>query len=114
MRNKVLLIFPPFSKPALVDYAPIGITSLAPYLLREVPGTEVTLIDGTNTRYEEKHWVQLFQSIKPDIVGLSMVTLNYPSGAWLARLAKATIPNALVVMGGVHVVITVGRCCCDR
>jgi len=106
VRAKVLLVFPPFTKPALLDYAPIGICQLASYLKREIPDAEVKLVDGTNTHYSNGDWQDLLLDYQPDLVGISCITLNYPSGKHLATLASALLPATLTVMGGVHVVTT--------
>lgn len=102
--SRLMLIFPPFTKPALLDYAPIGICQLAAYIRRELPDTAIRVLDFTNQHYSDaafKHELQLFE---PDIVGVSIITLNAPGGYMVAQKVHQFLPPVPVIFGGVHAV----------
>lgn len=113
MSKKVILVFPPFSKPALTEYAPIGICCLVSYVLQKVPNVQLKLIDYTVNKFSPREWKQELKSFKPDIVGISVITMNYPGGRLLAQLTREASSNTLIVMGGVHAVTSPEECLQD-
>jgi len=106
MKSRVLLAYPFFTKPARRNYAPIGIPTLAAFLLRKHPEVAVQLLDYTVDKFTEDDWLRRLVKFEPEIIGISAITLNYLGGVLMAKLAKERLPDSLVVMGGVHIVTT--------
>jgi radical SAM superfamily enzyme YgiQ (UPF0313 family) len=102
--SRLMLIFPPFTKPALLDYAPIGICQLASYIRHELPDTALRILDFTNTHYSDDEFRNELRRFEPDIVGISIITLNAPGGYVVARKVHQYLPPVPVIFGGVHAV----------
>jgi anaerobic magnesium-protoporphyrin IX monomethyl ester cyclase len=111
--SRLLLAFPPFTTPALLEFAPIGICQLASYIRRELPGTAIRILDYTNLRYSEAEFRDELRQFAPDIVGVSVITLNAPGGYLLTGLIHKYLPHVPVIMGGVHAV-NLPQECLDR
>jgi anaerobic magnesium-protoporphyrin IX monomethyl ester cyclase len=108
--TRALLVFPPFSKPALTEYAPFGIFTLAAYAREKMLGLEIKVRDYTTGGYSEYAWLEELADFKPDFVGISIITLNCTTGKLMAKLAKSALPNSLVAMGGIHAVASPKEC----
>jgi len=102
--KRLLLIFPPFTKPALLEFAPIGICQLAAYIRQELPDTAIKILDYTRLHHTQHNFSQTLLDFKPDIIGISVITLNAPGGFMLASLAHSTLPDVPVIFGGVHAI----------
>lgn len=108
--SRLLLIFPPFTKPALLDYAPIGICQLAAYVRQELPNTAIRILDFTNRYYSDEEYKRELQLFEPDIVGISIITLNAPGGYLVAQRTHQFMPTVPVIFGGVHAVHREAEC----
>ncbi len=102
---KVALVNPPPPLGAFVHYQSplIGIAYIAAVL--EKSGCHVTVIDcpPLNLTYEDlKRKIAHF---KPDIVGITSVTVTFSSAVQAARAIKESYRQALVVVGGPHVTV---------
>lgn len=100
--KRLLLIYPPFTTPALVEFAPIGICQLAAYVRQELPDTAIRILDYTNTHYSEAAYRTILREFEPDLVGISIITLNAPGGFMLSKLTRKALPHVPIIMGGVH------------
>jgi anaerobic magnesium-protoporphyrin IX monomethyl ester cyclase len=98
---KVLLV-----KAAYVDalntaiIPPLGPLCLAAYLKRERPADELRLVDMRFKPQAELD--RLLTDWRPDVVGISAITIEGPHAARLAARAKALRPQAKVLVGGPH------------
>jgi len=110
MKNKVLLVFPPFAREAAFDNPPIGIAYIASYLLKKCPQLDLRLIDYTLGEFSPELYKKELRDFSPEIVGISVLTLNYPDGKLLAELTKDVNPAILTVMGGVHASLRTEEC----
>jgi len=115
VKADVILAFPPFSKPALVQYAPFGVFTLAAYLRQQIPDIRVAVRDYTipcapQGEYSIRRWADTLRELQPDVVGISIITLNCRAGFEMARIAKEVSPLSLVVMGGIHAVASPSEC----
>lgn len=88
---------------AAVHLAPIGVLSIAAWLLRE--GHEVRVLDLSGRPVERiaADFTALVGEFAPDCIGFSAVTSNFLNAYRLAELGKRLAPQAVTVFGGVHV-----------
>lgn len=97
---KVLLLTPPsYHGGEIRNYMPpLGISYLASVLIDN--GYEVKIVDF----YDEKLWKnkrKIIQDYKPDIVGISCMTTNFPQAVKIGKIARElNVP--LIVYGGPH------------
>jgi radical SAM superfamily enzyme YgiQ (UPF0313 family) len=102
---KIALVNPPPPLGAFVHYQSplIGIAYIAAVLDKN--GCEVAVIDcpPLNMTYEGlKREIACF---KPDMVGITSVTVTFSSALQAARVVKEVCPQALTVLGGPHVTV---------
>jgi radical SAM superfamily enzyme YgiQ (UPF0313 family) len=82
------------------DYPHIGLGYLAASLrAHDVP---VTIIDGKLEHVTAAAVVDRLRELQPDVVGLSAMTHEIGIAADLAAAIKTALPEATVVVGGVH------------
>lgn len=113
--RKVLLIMPPndsdmFSslKPdwSICRIPPIGLLSIASYLTGK--GRRTTIIDCRQliTEYPDKPYIyvliEMIRHLRPDVVGINMLTANYNHVDWIASAIKGFMPKVRIIAGGVH------------
>ena len=91
-------------------YQPIGISCLASYILDEIPGLDVKLLDFTVGKFSHSLYRKQLEDFKPEIVGISIITLNSAGGGLLAKLTRDFDPAILVVTGGVHATMRPAEC----
>ena len=102
--KRLLLIFPPFTKPALLEFAPIGICQLAAYVRQQLPDTVIKILDYTNLHFSAEQFALTLSAFDPDIIGVSVITLNAPGGYLVTSLSKQLLPDVPVIFGGVHAI----------
>ena len=81
---------------------PLGLMSLAAYLRRGGRGY-VRIVDLQLSSRNPAPFLAALADFRPEIVGLSAMTVDFPEAARLARLAKEKLPETTVVIGGPHV-----------
>jgi radical SAM superfamily enzyme YgiQ (UPF0313 family) len=115
VKTKILLVFPPYIRQALSDFQPIGISYIASYILNKNPSLNVKLIDYTVEKFTPERWRKELEDFEPEVVGISILSVNYASGMHIARLTKEFNPDIVTVMGGVHATMEPDKCldCCD-
>ncbi len=85
-----------------IRMAPIGILSLASYLMQA--GHQLKVYDCRNTPEINRQQIRDFlDRFKPDIVGFSAVTSSFMNAYALAEEIKRLQPQVKIVFGGVHV-----------
>lgn len=100
--EKVLLVNPP-SRGEWKGFRPhIGLGYLAEILAAN--GIEYDVLD-MNFGYKFKHLQKKIDTFKPDLVGMSLLTLEYKKFYSLISTVKANNPNIMTVVGGPHVTI---------
>jgi len=102
--SRLLLVFAPFTKPALLEFAPIGICQLAAYIRQELSNTTIKILDYTNLPFSLHNYSQVLRDFQPDIIGVSIITLNAPGGFMVADIAHQILPGVPVIFGGVHAI----------
>ena len=97
---KILLINAPFpfeERPT----APLGLTSLAGYLLRE--GVDVRIEDCIVQPHSMDRLRENLNTFKPDVVGATTVTMNVKAALRVLGDYKEEQPGLITLMGGPHV-----------
>jgi anaerobic magnesium-protoporphyrin IX monomethyl ester cyclase len=86
-----------------IRMAPIGILSIAAYLIREGHDVQVHDCRGPVSRIGSSAVMSHVSSYKPDIVGFTAVTSGFLNAYRLAGEIRRTAPHITIVFGGVHV-----------
>ncbi len=86
-----------------IRMAPIGILSIAAFLL--IKGHEVEVHDcrGAVSRIGAEDVLSRVKSFNPDLVGFTSVTSGFLNAYRLTEEIKKTAPHVTIVFGGVHV-----------
>ncbi len=80
---------------------PLSLSYLAGVLRRE--GIEVRILDFLVTSYHPKKLRQELQEYRPQVVGATCVTLNYPIARRMLKVCKDFDSHITTVIGGPHV-----------
>jgi anaerobic magnesium-protoporphyrin IX monomethyl ester cyclase len=80
---------------------PLSLTYLASVLIKE--GIEVKILDFLVTQYHPNKLRRELEEYRPQIVGATCVTLNYPIARRMLKVCKAFDPHIFTVIGGPHV-----------
>jgi radical SAM superfamily enzyme YgiQ (UPF0313 family) len=80
---------------------PLGISYAAAAFAQA--GAEVQIFDYIVSRYTPEKLSKQLDDFRPDIVGTSSVTMNFPTAAAILQTAKECDPHIITVMGGPHV-----------
>ncbi len=83
-------------------YARDSLAFLAGYL-RILPEVSILIIDAKYEQLSFDEVVKRVVDFKPDIIGLTAYTQEIKPAAYLAGLLKRQLPDAVTVIGGVHV-----------
>ena len=86
-----------------IRMAPIGILSIAAYLLEKGHEVEVHDCRGAVSRIGADDVLSRVRSFKPDMVGFTAVTSGFLNAYRLTEEIKKTVPHVTIVFGGVHV-----------
>ena len=102
MRPHITLVNPPYPKGAYqhMPFPPLGLGYLAAILLEKNYDVDVLDCQALGISYEEFK-LELTKR-KPDIVGITAITLTYKPALETAKIAKEVNPNCLTVLGGPH------------
>jgi anaerobic magnesium-protoporphyrin IX monomethyl ester cyclase len=102
---KIALVNPPPPPGAFVHYQSplIGVAYIAAVL--EEKGFEVTVIDCPLLNMNYEGLKQEIIRFKPDMVGITSVTVTFSSAVQAAHVVKEVYPRVLVVLGGPHVTV---------
>jgi anaerobic magnesium-protoporphyrin IX monomethyl ester cyclase len=80
---------------------PLSLSYLAAVLAQE--GIEVKILDFLVTHYDPKKLRRDLEEYRPQLVGATCVTLNYPVARRMLKVCKAFDPHIFTVIGGPHV-----------
>jgi anaerobic magnesium-protoporphyrin IX monomethyl ester cyclase len=80
---------------------PLSLTYLASVLIQE--GIEVKILDFLVTQYHPRKLRRELEEYRPQLVGATCVTLNYPIARRMLKVCKAFDPHIFTVIGGPHV-----------
>ena len=97
---KTLLINPPYAL-SEVPIMPMGISYLAAVL--EHSGSEVQVLDLLVSKCSKEKIGRKLEEYRPDIVGVTSVTMNYPVASEILKHCKDLDSDVITVIGGPHV-----------
>ncbi len=100
MPLRVAVIAPPYpleEAPA----PPLGVTYVAAAF--EAAGADVRIFDYIVSRYTPEKLRLQIDEFRPDVLGATSVTLNFPGAAQIVCDAKRYRPSLITMMGGPHV-----------
>ncbi len=100
---KILLVSPPTESLSYKEgYYPIGLAIIGRILENE--GHEVLIKDYYYKKYapSTEEVLALIRRFKPDVFGMTCMTMNRVSCFRYSKIAKQINPNIKVIMGGVH------------
>ncbi|MCP8305161.1 MAG: cobalamin B12-binding domain-containing protein [archaeon] len=104
---KVLLIHPPYwtgeRKPlGYVSHStiPLGLCYIGAML--EANGFETSILDMHKLEMTMEDLEKRITKTKPDVVGITSMTCNFPNAVKVAKAVKLGNPDTVVVVGGVH------------
>jgi len=83
---------------------PLSLSYLASVLNRE--GIEIKILDFLVTQYHPRKLRRELEEYRPQLVGATCVTLNYPIARRMLKACKAFDPHIFTVIGGPHVTFT--------
>jgi radical SAM superfamily enzyme YgiQ (UPF0313 family) len=108
---KVALVLPPFSAKGAEEGAdsfgkmrpwpPLGLGMLASVL--ENRGHRPVILDAIVRRHSVNGLAEALLAEKPDVLGISCITICAPACHELARIVRARSPRCLIVIGGPHI-----------
>ena len=81
-------------------FPPVGLAYLAAVL--DQNGYELKAYDCPALGYTQENLKSELASFSPDIVGIASMTATIPAALESARIAKETLPDSKVIMGGPH------------
>ncbi len=82
-------------------YLSLGIAGIASYL-RTNGYPDVFAVDSASPLLTYDGFETKLRELRPDIIGITATTLDWPECVALARIVKKVDPNILVVVGGFH------------
>jgi radical SAM superfamily enzyme YgiQ (UPF0313 family) len=97
---RTLLINPPYPF-VEVPIMPMGLLYLAGVL--EHNRKEVQILDLLVTKFSKEKIKSKIEGYKPDIVGVTCVTMNYPAASDILKYCKSLDKNIITIIGGPHV-----------
>jgi radical SAM superfamily enzyme YgiQ (UPF0313 family) len=97
---RTLLINPPYPF-SEIPIMPMGLSYIAAVL--EQNGYEVQILDLLVSRYSKEKIRTKIEEYKPDIVGVTSVTLNYPVASETLKYTKSVNKDIVTIIGGPHV-----------
>jgi len=100
---KTLLINPPYAFSEF-PIIPMGLLYLAGVL--EHNDHEVEVLDILVSKYTKDKVTRKLNQYQPDIVGITSVTMNYPTASGILKHCKSVNPDIKTVIGGCHVSFT--------
>ena len=102
MKKKILLVRPPCPGAQHVNWPPLGLSYIGAYLAERDPELSLKAIDFAVEEFSRDRWIRELEIYQPDIVGISVLSLDAPYGMEMARQAKEVDPRILTVCGGAH------------
>lgn len=77
---------------------PLGLLSLAGYIRRK--GHDVRVYDARAKRSSSGDFARILSDYRPEVVGVSLLSVEAEAGHDMARLVKKVLPGVCVVFGG--------------
>lgn len=102
---KILLVQPPVAEKDITSfmYPPMGLISLAATVRQA--GHEVAIHDCNLYAQSFNQVLAKIRETKPDLIGITAMTVNISQGLDLAKRVKKISPKIITVVGGVHATV---------
>jgi len=84
---------------------PLGLLYLASSV--NTLNTKILIYDLNLVRQNENNIIGIIKRFKPDILGLSLITVNFHDGLKISRIAKKINPNIITIVGGPHITASI-------
>ena len=97
---RIALIAPPYPLQEAPS-PPLGICYVA--AVCEAAGAEVAIFDYIVRQYSPQKLFSEIDAFKPDVIGITSVTMNFKAAAAIAAAARQHDPRLIIAMGGPHV-----------
>jgi len=110
MKTKIMLIFPPHTRGVTSVFPPLGIGYIASYVLSKNPKVQIRILDFTVSEFSIEGLKSELKKFCPEILGISVLTINFPFATLIARLVKQHDSRVVVVIGGVHATLLPEEC----
>ena len=78
---------------------PMGLMALAAYF-RQNSDHDIRIYDGREKCAEDRDIIQQIEDFQPDVVGLSVLTMERTEGHHTVNVIKDAFPDKIIVMGG--------------
>jgi len=100
--KNILLIEPPTGEKEITSfkYPPMGLLALATYLAKH--GYQVNLVDASVDNLSIEELINKIKDLKPDLVGISAMSVNIMQTFNLADEIKKYNPQIKIIVGGIH------------
>jgi|TARA_Y100000031_G_scaffold70041_1_gene77700 radical SAM superfamily enzyme YgiQ (UPF0313 family) len=96
---KIILVSPSFNTHTVAP--PLGLGYIASVLLEN--GYQVKILDPSKGRLSLNDTINTIIKLKPDLIGISILTPRYNVSKKLISQIKQNLPQTKVVVGGVHI-----------
>ena len=110
MPFRVAVVAPPYPL-AEAPAPPLGVTYVAAAF--EAAGADVRIFDYIVSRYTPEKLRAQIDEFRPDVLGATSVTLNFPGAAQIVCDAKKHRNSLITLMGGPHVTFSAERTLAD-
>ena len=110
MPFRVAVVAPPYPL-AEAPAPPLGVTYVAAAF--EAAGADVRIFDYIVSRYTPEKLRAQIDEFRPDVLGATSVTLNFPGAAQIVCDAKMHRNSLITLMGGPHVTFSAERTLAD-
>jgi anaerobic magnesium-protoporphyrin IX monomethyl ester cyclase len=97
---RTLLVNPPYPFTEWPNM-PLGLSYIAAVL--EKNGVEVKVLDLLVSKCSEEKLRRCMAEFRPEVVGVTAVTMNYPTSSNILKICKGFDENVITVIGGPHV-----------
>lgn len=82
---------------------PLSLCCLAAYLIREEPGTDVSIIDAEAKGWSHADTVNELTTQRAELIGITTTTSSFDSVIALCKEIRSALPDVKIVLGGPHV-----------
>lgn len=81
---------------------PIGLGYLSAYIKNKIPGIDLRILDCHRLHYNDERFKEYILDHKPDIIGITAMSLEIESALRLCFIAKQVLEGVTTVIGGAH------------
>lgn len=109
---RIMFVAPPLPK-ANTTAQPLGFGYLAS-VLRQEGFTDIAILDACSLRMSVDQTIEAVKEYRPDILGLTMMTVTARNALKIAAAARGLLPGVKIAVGGVHATVCPDEVVVDR